>query len=223
MRRIAMTLAGFTLGILVVMTVISLVSGASQEEHEHFQIPAQYGFSLLQHAGVLRAIFALALAFLVLYTSFFTALAKYLGERGRPFVRLALGFMIATAVLDILEDHHILAMLDEAERNVLPSATEIAAQSVLSATKFSVSYISLVLFGLAIPRDGKLGWTLSLFLTAGTLASAVIGYALPPSAQAGFDSGRWVGFVLGFVLSIAWLRTQPDSDEVVVMGPGSRP
>jgi hypothetical protein len=223
MRRIAMTLAGFTLGILVVMTVISLVSGASQERHEHFAIPAQYGFGLLEHASVLRAIFALDIAFLVLYTSFFTALAKYLGERGRPFVRLALGFMIATAILDIIEDHHIVAMLDEAERNVLPSATEIAAQSVLSATKFSVSYISLVLFGLAIPRDSRLGWALSLFLTAGTLLSAVIGYALPPSAQSGFDSGRWVGFVLGFALSIVWLRTQPDTDETVVTGPGSRP
>ena len=123
------------------MTVISLVSGASQEQHEHFAFPAQYGFGLLEHAGVLRAIFALDIAFLVLYTSFFTALAKYLGERGRPFVRLALGFMIATAILDIIEDHHIVAMLDEAERAILPSATEIVAQSVLSSTKFSVSYL----------------------------------------------------------------------------------
>jgi hypothetical protein len=221
MRRIAMTLAGFTLGILVVMTVISLVSGASQEQHEHFALPAVYGFNLLVHAGVLRAIFALDIAFLVLYTTFFTALAKYLGDRGRPFVRLALGFMIATALLDIIEDHHIIAMLDEAERNVLPSATEILAQSVLSSTKFSVSYISLVLFGLAIPRDTRLGWALSLFLTVGTLASAVIGYSLPPSAQSGFDGGRWVGFVLGFALSILWLRTQPDGDAVVVTGPGS--
>jgi len=223
MRRIAMTLAGFSVGILVVMTVISMVSGASQEQHEHFQIPAEYGFSLLQHSGVLRAIFALDIAFLVLYTSFFTALAKYLGERGRPFVRLALGFMIATAILDIIEDHHIVTMLDQAEANVLPSATEIGAQAVLSATKFSISYLSLVLFGLAIPRDSKLGWALSLFLTVGTLASAVIGYSLPPSAQAGFDNGRWVGFVIGFALSIVWLRTQPDTGDVVVTGPGSRP
>ncbi|MEO6775828.1 MAG: hypothetical protein ABI467_22905 [Kofleriaceae bacterium] len=221
MRRIAMTLAGFALGILVVMTVIGLVSGASQEPHEHFALPAEYGLGLLEHAGVLRAIFALDVAFLVLYTSFFAALAKYLGGRGRPFVRLALGFMIATAVLDVIEDHHILAMLDAAERAVLPSATEIVVQSVISSTKFSLSYIALVLFGLAIPRDTRLGWVLSLFLTAGTLASAVVGYALPPSAQSGFDSGRWVGFVIGFALSIAWLRTQPDGDAVVVTGPGS--
>ena len=206
-----MALAGFTLGILIVMTVISLATGASQEPHEHFALPELYAVGLLEHAGALRAVFALDIAFLVLYTSFFAALAKYLGERGRPFVRLALGFMLATAVLDIIEDHHIVSMLDGTEAGTLPSATEILVQSVISSTKFSLSYLSLVLFGIAIPRVSKLGWVLSIFLTAGTLISAVIGYALPPSAAHGFDQGRWVGFVLGFALSIAWLRQQPDA------------
>jgi hypothetical protein len=210
-RRLAMTLAGFTLGILVVMTVISLVTGASQEAFEHVETPNVYAYEILQHAAALRAVFALDIAFLILYTSFFAALAKYLGERGRPFVRLAFAFMVATAVLDIIEDHHIVAMLDAAEKAIAPSATEIVVQSVISSTKFSVSYLSLVLFGIAIPRDTRLGWVLSIFLTAGTLLSAIIGYALPPSAVHGFDQGRWVGFLLGFALSIAWLRQQPEA------------
>ena len=205
-----MALAGFTLGVLVVMTVISLVTGASQEAFEHVALPNVYAHEILQHADALRAVFALDIAFLILYTSFFAALAKYLGERGRPFVRLALAFMVATAVLDIIEDHHIVAMLDAAEKGIAPSATEIVVQAVISSTKFSVSYLSLVLFGIAIPRDTRLGWVLSIFLTAGTLLSAIIGYALPPSAAHGFDQGRWVGFVLGFALSIAWLRAQPE-------------
>jgi hypothetical protein len=210
-RRLAMALAGFTLGILVVMTVISLATGASQEPHEHFALPENYAVGLLEHAGALRAVFALDIAFLVLYTSFFAALAKYLGEQGRPFVRLALGLMVATAVLDIIEDHHIVAMLDGAEAGSLPSATEILVQSVISSTKFSISYLALVLFGIAIPRTTTLGWVLSIFLTAGTLISAVIGYALPPAAAHGFDQGRWVGFLLGFVLSIVWLKQQPET------------
>jgi len=205
-----MALAGFTLGVLVVMTVISLVTGASQEAFEHVASPTVYAHEILQHADALRAVFALDIAFLILYTSFFAALAKYLGERGRPFVRLAFAFMVATAVLDIIEDHHIVAMLDAVEKGITPSASEIVAQAVISSTKFSVSYLSLVLFGIAIPRDTRLGWVLSIFLTAGTLLSAIIGYALPPSAAHGFDQGRWVGFVLGFALSIAWLRAQPE-------------
>lgn len=210
-RRLALVLAGFSLGILVAMVAVSMITGASQEPHEHFAVPELYGFHLLEHAGALRAVFALDIAFLALYTSFFAALARYLGERGRPFVRLALAFMIGTAVLDIIEDHHIITMLDQVENKVLPSSTEIAMQSVLSSTKFSISYVALVLFGLAIPRDTKLGWVLCLFLSVGTLASAVIGYSLPPASQAGFDGGRWVGFVIGFGLSILWLRSQADS------------
>jgi hypothetical protein len=205
-----MTLAGFTLGILVVMTAISFITGAAQEPHEHFAVPGIYAHALVEHGDALRVVFALDIAFLALYTSFFAALAKYLGDRGRPFVRLALGFMIATAVLDIIEDHHILAMLDASEERMGPSAWEITLQAVISATKFSVSYLSLVLFGLAIPRDTRLGWVLSIFLTAGTLVSAVVGYALPPSAAGMFDQGRWVGFMIGFALSITWLRAQPE-------------
>src|SRR5450432_225950 len=133
-RRLAMALAGFTLGVLVVMTVISLVTGASQEAFEHVAPPNVYAHEILQHADALRAVFALDIAFLILYTSFFAALAKYLGERGRPFVRLALAFMVATAVLDIIEDHHIVAMLDAAEKGIAPSATEIVVQAVISST-----------------------------------------------------------------------------------------
>src|SRR5450432_2501328 len=103
-----MALAGFTLGVLVVMTVISLVTGASQEAFEHVALPNVYAHEILQHADALRAVFA----------------------------------------------------LDAAEKGIAPSATEIVVQAVISSTKFSVSYLSLVLFGIAIPRDTRLGWVL---------------------------------------------------------------
>jgi hypothetical protein len=77
--------------------------------------------------------------------------------------------------------------------------------------KFSVSYFSLVAFGLAIPRTTKLGSVLCLFLTVGTLLTAVIFYAAPPEFQASLESGRWIGFLAGFLLAIAWLRQQRDT------------
>jgi uncharacterized membrane protein YraQ (UPF0718 family) len=70
------------------------------------------------------------------------------------------------------------------------------------------------MFGLAIPRDTRLGVVLAVFLVAGTLISGVLGYAAPPAWRAQLDSGRWVGFLLGFVLAGAWLRTQPDAPPV---------
>jgi hypothetical protein len=194
------------------MVVVSVVTGASQERHEHVLLPEVYAMAPLEHAPGLRALMALDIAFLVLYTAFFAALAHYLSALGRPFVRLAFGAMLATAILDIVEDHHIIAMLESAEHGVLPAARSLTEQATLSMTKFSISYLALFMFGLAIPRTTKLGLALSLFLTIGTLLSGVIGYALPPEHQAAFESGRWIGFLAGFGLALAWLVRQPDTE-----------
>lgn len=212
MRKLAINLAACSATVLVVMAILGFATGATQEAHEHYALPEAYAMALLDHARPLRVLFAVDVAFLALYTGFFAALARYLADRGRPFTRIALGLMIGTAVLDILEDHHIVAMLDAAEAQVLPQASEIAAQVVLSSAKFSLSYMSLFLFGLAVPRNTRLGVALAWFLTAGVLLSAVIGYALPTASAMAFDRGRWVGFLAGFVLAIAWLSKQPDSE-----------
>ena len=209
MRRLAICLALATAAVLVAMVVVGVTTGATQERHEHFMAPDAYAEALLEHARGLRVLMALDIAFLLLYTPFFVAFAAVL--RGRPFVGLALGTMIATAVLDIIEDHHIIAMLESAEHGVVPSATSIMYQAAESTTKFSLSYLSLVLFGLAIPRTSKLGIALALFLVVGTLISAVVGYAVPPTMQSSVESGRWIGFLVGFALAIAWLRQQPDT------------
>ena len=208
-RKVAINLGGAAGAVLGVMVIVSLVTGATQEAHEHVALPEPYAMSLLAHANALRVTFALDIAFIALYTGFFAALARFLELRGRPFVRLALGLLVLTALLDIVEDHHIVTLLDGAEQGVLPTTAAIAFQVVLSSTKFSVSYVALVLFGLAIPRDTRLGLVLCLFLTGGTLVSAVIGYGLPPASVHAFDSGRWIGFLAGFVLAIAWLRKAP--------------
>lgn len=212
MRKLAMYLAGASGAVLVVMAVLSFTTGASQELHEHIALPEVYAMRLLAHASALRGLMALDIAFLVLYTCFFAALAGYLRELGQPFTRLALGAMLACALLDVIEDHHILAMLRAAELGELPSPGHIAFQAIESATKFSVSFGALVLFGLAVPRTTKLGWVLAGFLVAGTLLSAIASYAVNPALEASFDSGRWLGFLAGFVLAIAWLRVQPDSE-----------
>lgn len=209
-RKLAIYLAGCTGAVLLVMVIVSMTTGATQERHEHVMLAEEYALSLLTHAGGLRALMALDIAFLVLYTAFFAALAHYLRALGQPFTRLAFGLLLATAMLDIVEDHHIIAMLESAEHQVLPAARSLTEQATLSMTKFSISYMALFMFGVAIPRTTKLGLALAIFLTFGTLLSAVIGYALPPAHQATFESTRWVGFLVGFGLAIAWLMKAPD-------------
>lgn len=137
----------------------------------------------------------------------------------RVFVYLGFGAMLATCILDIIEDHHILAMLESVEHRVLPADSSIAWQATASATKFSILYLSLVAFGLAVPRTTKIGLALCLFLVVGTLVSGVIGYASPPEFQRSFESGRWVGFLIGFGLAIAWLRCHREADASATAGP----
>lgn len=211
MRKLAIYLGGCTAAVLLVMVVVALVTGASQEPHEHVKLPEAYALGLLLHANGLRALMALDIGFIVLYTAFFAALAAHLRTLGRPFLTLALGAMVGVALLDIVEDHHIISLLDYAEQRVVPTTSSLVFQSTLSWTKFSLSYLSLFMFGLAIPRDTKLGLGLALFLTAGTLLSGVIGLALPPAQQAAVESGRWIGFLAGFVLAIAWLMKSKDA------------
>jgi hypothetical protein len=193
------------------MVIVTLVTGASQEPHEWYQPPAAYAQSLLVRPGALRAVFGLDVGFLVLYTAFFAALADHLARLGRPFVRLALAAMVATAVLDIVEDHHILTLLAVAEAGRPIDDAAIVFQQTLSATKFSISYLALVMFGLAIPRDTRLGIVLAVFLVPGTLISGVLGYAAPPAWRAQLDGGRGFGFLLGFALAAAWLRFSPEA------------
>jgi hypothetical protein len=209
-RRLAYLLAIVTTAVLVAMVLVSIVTGATQEAHEHWAPKDEYVARLLVHGSGLRTLMGLDLAFLVLYTALFTALSKYLAELGRPFVRLALGFMISTAVLDIVEDYQIITALDLAHRGVLVSDTWIALQQILSGTKFAVSYLGLFLFGLAIPRARMLGTVLAVFLTVGTLATAVLAIGAPPELRAGFDSTRWISFLVGFTILALWLRTEPD-------------
>ena len=209
MRKLAINLAGCTGAVLAVMVIVSYATGATQEAHEHFALPEAYALRLVEHGKGLRLVMGLDIAFLILYTAFFAALSVHLRQRGAPrlLVYVALASMLGCALLDIVEDHHILALLDEAEARVLPSVTEIVFQQTESAAKFSLSFLALVLFGLCIPRDTRLGMALALFLTVGTLISAVIGFAAPSQSM---DAGRWFGFFVGVALAIGWLRTEPD-------------
>ncbi|HEU0035695.1 MAG TPA: hypothetical protein VFQ53_34020 [Kofleriaceae bacterium] len=211
MRRLSLVLAGATAAVLIAMVAVSIATGATQEAHEHFHPYPEYATALIARPGGLRALMGLDVAFLCLYTGFFAAFATYLRQRGQPFTYLALGAMVATALLDIVEDHHILSLLAMAESGRPIAESTIAFQETLSSTKFSVSYLALFLFGLAIPRTSKLGWALALFLTAGTLASATLGYAAPPAWRESLDSGRWIGFLAGFAIAGAWLVREPES------------
>lgn len=212
-RKYAIYIAYVTVGVIVAMTATSLVTGVTQEVHEHFATPERYAMALVEKPSELRLLFALDLVFTILYATYFAMLAAHLRARAASavLVWLALGAMLATAALDLLEDQHILALLDGAMHGTAPSIDAITWQVTESGTKFSVSFVALFAFGLALPRTGTLSRVLAAFLTGGTLINTVIAYALPVTSPIAIELGRWAGFAIGFVLAIAWLRRETDT------------
>ena len=68
MRRLAFRLSVVASALIVAMLVVTAATGATQEAHEYTVTPAQYAASLLEDPGATRLLFALDLAFLVVYT-----------------------------------------------------------------------------------------------------------------------------------------------------------
>src|SRR5439155_13487214 len=118
MRKLALGLAVAACALIVAMLVVTLATGVTQEQYEY--VTAHYAF---EHAGATRVLFAIDLAFLVTYTWMFVTFASYLTSRGasRLLAGVALGAMVVTAGLDIVEDHHILSLLALTEAGGQPS------------------------------------------------------------------------------------------------------
>ncbi len=214
--------AAAAIACLSAMFATTLVTGVSQEQFELVRPAAAYAADLQAHGTAARVVFALDTVFLVLYAAFFLSFGRRIAtDATRPMIAIAIGAMLTTAALDIVEDHHILAMLSSTEAGAPPGAGEIAFQHTLSQVKFNISYLGLFLFGLAVPRTHRAGTALALLLTVGTLAQGAILYAAPLEAQGIGSMGRWCGFIAGFALAIAVVRAADADRRLASRGSGA--
>jgi hypothetical protein len=207
MSKLITQLALAATAVLAVMVGITVATGVSQETFEIALAPATYGDGLRAFALPLRALFGLDSAFLILYTALFVVFAQHIATP--PWQRvlgIATGAIVATAVLDMVEDHHILAMLRAAVRGDDPSAGEVAAEHVISQVKFHLAYLGEVLIGLALPRRTTAAKLLAFLLVVGTLVQGAWLYAAPDAALPAGNFGRWIGFFVGFALIIQVAR-----------------
>jgi hypothetical protein len=206
-RDWSIPLAVAAMACVVAMLGITIVTGVSQETFEVFRPAAVYAAGLREHAGALRALFAIDSAFLVLYTAFFVVFGRRIAtDETRTLLIAGMGFIFATAFLDMIEDHHILAMLNAAQDGQDPSSADVVLQQTISQVKFNLSYVALFLYGLAVPRQTRAGVALSLLLTVGTLVQGAWLYAAPSSMLPAGNLGRAVGFIAGFALAIPIAR-----------------
>jgi len=159
------------------MLGIALATGVSQEPLQVVQSPEHYAALLLARPLILRLIFAIDGMFLIVYGTYFALQAGWL-VRERPARRagvyLATGLLLVTAILDAIENLHIVTMLTALQHGTAPAMGEIAFQNVLSAMKFTSSYAGL--FGLAfvLPRrtwlERALATSMFVYAPIGVLA-----------------------------------------------------
>ena len=202
-NQLAVALAATAAALLTAMVVITAATGVAQEPFE--VVRADYASAIAAGAAALRAIVALDALFLIAYAGFFVLLPRALGVADHPLVRLGVRAMLAVAVLDIVEDHHLLALARMAEAGQAIDPIVIELQHVLSQTKFHLSYLALAMIALGLPRadwrDRAFAWMIGLPLPVmGALAWAA------PELEAAVGVARWGAFMTGFGAAIVTLR-----------------
>jgi hypothetical protein len=190
---------------------VAVATGVSQEYFEGVHPVREYSERIAAAAPVLRLDFALDNVFILAYASFFTGLAIVLRRSAdHSLVNLALAAMLAVALLDIVENHHIMAMADAAVLGVPLGEGEIRLQAVLSLVKFHLSCLGAVLLAAAMPRTTSLArWAVGLLVAYGFFGVLVL--TAPPQWLDLLALIRTVFFVVAFVLTALLMWTFPDS------------
>jgi len=151
MKRSALAAAG----LILVMILIFVATGIGQESLQVFKTPEQYTQTLLRDPPTLRMVIGFDNAFILLYSTCFLLLGRYIVRLGgnRTLALAGTTLLMLTAALDMAENLHFLTMIAMAQSSIPISAGEVSLQVWESLIKFHVSYVGLFLLGLVIPAS----------------------------------------------------------------------
>ncbi len=204
------------------MLGIFLSTGVGQDPLQYVHSSEEYGRILLTSPTALRATIGLDNFFIVFYATVFVIQAVLLARWGanRALTSVALGLLIALALLDMGENFHFMVMLARAEHGLLPSPGEIGAQVFESLLKFHVSYLGLFLMGLALPRrSARERWLSNLCLFV-QLPVGVLIYVTPPTMALALVFVRFAFFLTALLL-VASIFGKPSEVEPATHAIGS--
>jgi hypothetical protein len=200
--------------LIVSMFAVTLLTGVSQEKFETVWGAGDYARALVAEQGPLRLIFTFDFVFIAVFTTLFVVLPQTLKD-DRPAVRavanLATGAMVVCGALDLVEDLHILTMLDSAINGLTLSEGQIALQAFLSALKFSASYLSLFALAFILPARTAPEKILRYSLWFFQLPVGALVYTAPPEHRLPFAVIRFVFMISGFFLvAYNFSRKEPE-------------
>jgi hypothetical protein len=194
---------------------IAVATGVSQEYFEGVHPLAEYTQRAVAAAPTLRLDFALDNVFILAYGSFFIGLVVVLRRSAdRTLLNVALAAMLGTALLDAIENHHIMTMAQSAVLGIAFSEGEIALQAVLSLVKFHLSCFGVLLLAVAFPRNTTLArWTVGLLVAYAFFGVLIL--TAPPQWMDPLALVRTVFFVVAFILTSVLLWRLPEPVEPV--------
>ena len=198
--------AAFAFLLLLGMLGVSLATGVDQHPFEIIRDLSQFEADLLSSATPLRWVLTLDMLFAASYTVSFVVLAIACFHESHRFLGYcALSAMLATAVLDLHENHDILAMLETVEAGRHLGFEQVKDRAVLSQLKFHLSYLALVIFGLLLPERTWLEKTLRWSLIFVQMPLGVLVYTFPHDYLV---LARYIFFLggMGMLASIFWQR-----------------
>jgi hypothetical protein len=188
--------------VVALMFGIFAVTGIGQDPLQYMHPAAEYTAILLKNPPVLRASIGLDNLFIVLYSTMFLGIGAVLWQRARQraVLAVALALLGATAILDLLENMHFLAMMAAASRGMAIDASQIGLQVWESLVKFHVSYLGLFLLSFALPRETAADRALVLLLRWVQLPVGLLIYLTPPSIAVPLVMARFAFFLVASLL-----------------------
>ncbi len=187
----------------------AILAGISQEPFQLARLPEANVQRLLINPMGLRINIGLDNGFIIAYSVFFTLLSVRLRSVIPPMhVSIALGAILITAILDMIENHHILVMLFSAEQSLPVSASESQWQMILSSVKFHVSYVAVGLFAFGFYRLGGWGHVIAVSLALIYIPLGLAIYMVSPELARPLIISRTLLFIVSFLVTSLLFSSQ---------------
>ena len=188
--------------VVALMFGIFAATGIGQDPLQYMHPVPEYTAILLKNPPVLRASIGLDNLFIVLYATMFLGLGAVLWERNRQRAVLGVALVLlgATAVLDLFENMHFLAMIAAATQGMEVDAGQIGLQVWESLVKFHVSYLGLFLLSFVLPRETAVDRALVLLLRWVQLPVGLLIYLTPAVIAVPLVMARFAFFLVASLM-----------------------
>lgn len=138
--------------------------------------------------------------FIIAYASFFLCFARVARQYGDAgMLRLGVIAIVATAILDIIEDQHLFALTDSLRLGESVSLGVLRMQHVLSQTKFPLSYMATVFVAMGLPRRTPVELAFALAVGIPLPLIGILRWIAPAAFQFPLVVAQWPAFLGGFL------------------------